>query len=233
MLLKSVSLALTGTILSDKLKNPTDRQIKLMEFFVTREAMSELKIKFLIAATKDLVAGIDFFEKRTELHHVSRAKMEDILRNQILKLHDDPAVKNADDDLNVATKKSGPELLKVDIDDEKTLLNNKRVFVGQEVTHLIKEMGLKPDSSQLEWFFKSVFKFHRTVAAKLIGYFGTGLTSTELDYMSALSSVNRTNMMTSYKLKYLAKSFSKVVDNICPIGGMDNLQREIRHVHSG
>ena len=68
-------------------------------------------------------------------------------------------------------------------------------------------MRLQPTDSQLDWFFESVYKFHETVAKKMMGYFETGLHSTELDYMSLLAAKNRTNMTTSYKMMFLAKSF--------------------------
>ena len=55
--------------------------------------MSQIKLSFLDATLKDLVEGIDFLEKRTELIHVSRNKLEKLIRSQILKFHDDPAVK--------------------------------------------------------------------------------------------------------------------------------------------
>ena len=76
-----------------ELKKPNDRQVLLKAFFVAREEMSQIKLSFLDATLKDLVEGIDFLEKRTELIHVSRNKLEKLIRSQILKFHDDPAVK--------------------------------------------------------------------------------------------------------------------------------------------
>ena len=210
-----------------KVKKATDRQKRLQQFFVEKEVMSLLQLKFLLSATQELIAGIDFFEKRTELLHSARSKMEDLLRRQILKFHDDPAVKNLDEEENTASKKSGPELLKVDLDDKETLLSKRRVFIGQGATKVISDIGLKPDSPQLDWFLEAVFKFHKKVAQKLIGYFQTALNSTDLDYMSSLAPEKRTNMLTSYKLKFLAKSFPKVVDNIRSYDGMDRLEKEI------
>jgi hypothetical protein len=55
-----------------EIRKPTERQQRCKEFFVTQETMSSLKVKFLLATTKDLVIGIDFFEKRTELLHKAR-----------------------------------------------------------------------------------------------------------------------------------------------------------------
>ena len=210
-----------------KVKKANDRQERLKQFFVEREVMSRLKLKFLLSATKELIDGIDFFEKRTELLHSSRNKMEDILRRQILKFHEDPAVKNLDEEENTSSKKSGPELLKVDLENSETLLSKRSVFIGQGATNMIKDLGLKPDSPQLDWFMEAVFRFHKKVAQKLIGYFQTALNSTDLDYMSALAPENRTNIVTSYQFKFLAKSFSKVVDNIRSYDGMDKLEEEI------
>ena len=129
--------------------------------------------------------------------------------------------------LETAFKKSGPELLKVDLDNKDTMLSKKRVFIGQAASEMIRDMDLKPDFHHLDWFLSAVFKYHRTVAVKLIGYFQTGLTSTDLDYMSSLAQENRTSLASSYKLKFLAKSISKVVENIRPGDGMDKLTLEI------
>ena len=54
-------------------------------------------MKFVIASARELIEGIDFFEKRAPLLHNAREKMETILRSQILKLHDETAVKEVDD----------------------------------------------------------------------------------------------------------------------------------------
>ena len=210
-----------------QVKKPTERQKLLVEYFVTREEMNLLKLNFMYSTMKDLVDGIDFFEQRTELVHVSRGRMEDLLRGQLLKFHKDTVVKNVDSDLNTCSKKFGPQLLKIDVEDKDTILSKKSVFIGQEATKLIKEMGLKPDSLQLNWFFEAVFKYHKMVTKKLIGYFETGLNSTDLDYMSALDARNRNNISTSHKLKYLASSFSKVLDNINPSNGRDIVKTEI------
>ena len=82
--------------------------------------MSLLKVLFLLAATRDLVQAIDFFEQRTELLHKSRAKMEEVLRTQILKFHDDSAVKVADEEGN-ALKKTGVQLLEIDIENKEII----------------------------------------------------------------------------------------------------------------
>ena len=211
------------------LKKPTDRQVLLKAFFVSREEMSLIKINFLDSTLKDLVEGLDFLEKRTELLHVARNKLETLIRNQILKFHDDPAVKNIDEEGNTASKKEGVDLLNVDVMDRNTVLSKKRVFIGQETSKLIQLWGLSPDSPKLNWFFESVFGFYQKLVKKLFRYFETALKSTELSYMSALAPENRTNITTSYQLKYLASSFSKVADNINKFEGQDTLRRDINN----
>ena len=46
-----------------------------------------------------------------------------------------------------------------------------KMLIGQETTKTIKEFGLNSEISQLDWFFKLVFKFYKKVAAMLIKYF--------------------------------------------------------------
>ena len=209
-----------------EVKKPTDRQKRLQIFFVEQEQMSLLKVLFLLAATRDLVQAIDFFEQRTELLHKSRAKMEEVLRTQILKFHDDSAVKVADEEGN-ALKKTGVQLLEIDIENKETLLSRRKVFIGQETTKQMRELGLTPDSSQMAWFFNIVFKFHKKVVSRLIIYFKTALESTDMEYMAALSPDRRRSIETCQHLKYLLKSFSKVVDNIDEHSGADRLRSEI------
>ena len=58
-------------------------------------------------------------------------------------------------------------------------------------------------------------------------YFEIGLKSTELDYWSQLSPKNSSKVEMPHKVKYLAKSFSKIVDNIQPGDGYDRIIEEI------
>ena len=153
--------------------------------------------------------------------------MEEVLKKQILKFHDESAVKVADVELNYVSKKTGQQLLEINLDNKETQLNRKMVFIGQETTKTIKEFGLNPEASQLDWFFKLVFKFHKKVAAMLIKYFKTALTSTDMEYMAALAPEKRRNLETSHHLKYLMKSFSKVVSNINQQSGEDMIKSEI------
>ena len=128
---------------------------------------------------------------------------------------------------NTAAKKTGIDLLAVDIKNRSTVLSKKKVFIGQEASKLIRQWGLNPDSPQLKCFFEAVFKFYQKLVEKLFGYFETALKSTELAYMSSLAPENRTNITTSYQLKYLATTFSKVADNISQFGGQDTLRKDI------
>ena len=89
------------------------------------------------------------------------------------------------------------------------------------------EFGLIPDACQMEWFYKKVFKFHEKVTSRLIIYFKTALQSTDMEYMAALSPDKRMSFGTSQHLKYLLKSFYKVVDNIDGHSGADRLTTEI------
>ena len=104
-----------------QVKKPTDRQVLLKAFFVAREEMSLLKLKFLNATLKDLVDAIDFFERRTELLRVSRNKLEDLLRAQILKFHDDPVSRTS-------TRKATRQLRRGDSSCWKWTLRIKRLY---------------------------------------------------------------------------------------------------------
>ena len=89
-----------------------------------------------------------------------------------MKFHDETSCKklidDSDDDDRVQ-KKSGAELLQFDVDNEKTRLNKKRVFIGEAASTFIKELSLNPLSSQLSKFYENVMTFHRTVALTWYG----------------------------------------------------------------
>ena len=186
------------------LKKPTVRQQRVKAYFVDREYMSLLNLYFILASIRELIEGIDYFEMGTVLLHESRRKMEQLLRNQITKFHCESAVKKLDgddDSDNESTVvKTGEELLKIDLDNADTLLNKKRIFIGQHATALIKDLDLSPKSLQLKSFFSRVQTYYKTVSTKLIEYFSTGLKSTELEYMSAFSPPNCQQVSTSHKI---------------------------------
>ena len=92
---------------------------------------------------------------------------------------------------------------------------------------LIKSLSLDPKSAQLKLFYGSVYTFHKVVSRYLIKYFQIGLKSTELDYMECFSPKNAPKISTSFQMKYLANRFSKIVTNIEPIEGLDQIISEI------
>jgi hypothetical protein len=126
----------------------------------------------------------------------------------------------------IISKKSGRELLYIKVDKD-TMLENKELFVGQEVEKELRQLGLKPTSAQLSWLFEMARSFHKTTVEFLQKYFETGLKSPVMDNMSALSPHRQSHLMTARKLKSLAYQYSKIVDNIEPIDGMDQLKTEI------
>ena len=52
---------------------------------ITASSSVLLKLNFIMAATKDLVDAIDYFETRENKIHLMRTKMESVLRTQLLK----------------------------------------------------------------------------------------------------------------------------------------------------
>lgn len=180
-------------------------------------------MNFVKSAVRELVEAIDIFEKSDLLVHELREKMENVLRRQILKFHIETVVKEADEELQNTTKKRGAELLEINLDNETTLLSRRKVFVGHDVTNFLISMSLDPKCAQLDKFYEDVYKFHKTVAQYLIKYFKIGLSSTELEYMKCFSPFNVKTLGTSHQMKYLTKRYSKVVENIEAIEGIDKI----------
>ena len=118
-----------------------------------------MKLTFIMAATRELSEAIDYFERQETLLHENRAKLEDVLRSQISKFHDEQAIKILDKEGNVS-KKNGAALLDFDIENKETLLKNKKVFIGQQAIQLIKDLDLTPISPQVEFFYTKVYLFH-------------------------------------------------------------------------
>ena len=210
----------------DNVEEPTPRQVKLRKFFVEKEFESLLKLQFIMAATRDLMAAIAYFEERENKIHLARAKMESILRSQFLKFLKKGFVENRDEEGNIE-KKTGIELLNVKIDEEGNHLSRNLVFIGQKCEELIEKFGLTPTSPQLDEFYSTVFKFHHKVAEMLVKYFRIGLTSTELEYMEGFSPLNRTNEDTPQQIQFLAGSFSKILKAIRPMDCFDKLKSEV------
>ena len=124
-----------------------------------------------MVSTKDLNEAINFFEGRTNKIHVIREKIPHL--SKFLKRD---AVYDADAGADVV-KKSGSGLLEIDVYDEEKTSSRKSVFIGQKCTELLKQLGLTPNSCQLDIFYKGVYKFHQTASAKLQEYFEIGLKS--------------------------------------------------------
>ena len=209
------------------LDKPTPRQTKLKEFFVIREFDSLLKLEFIMAATKDLNEAINYFEGRDNKIHLARSKMEEVLRGQLLKFMKPSLVNNIDEMRNIR-RKSGPELLEIDVHQEESCLNRNQVFVGQKCSQIMRVLDLTPSSIHVDLFYDLVWKFHKKVAVKLQGYFKKGLSSLELEYMAAFSPTNRTKETTTGEIMFLATRCSKILDNIRPGDGFDKLKNEIQ-----
>ena len=125
------------------LKKPNERQKLLKAYLVDREWMTFLKMKFVYGGIRELVEGIGYFEMRNSLAHEIRSKMESLLRSHILKFHIETAFNEVENDMMINIhKKTGAELLAVNVDDKETLLSKRKVFVGQEVSGLIKILNL-------------------------------------------------------------------------------------------
>ena len=207
-------------------KKPTERQKKLIKYFVDQKEMTRLKLQFVVAATRELDEAIDFFEKGEQHAHEVYDKMAEILSSQLLKVMKEREVKNVDEESNIASKDPS-ELLKVDLDDEKKQRKNINLFTGEKVEQLVRKLGLDPKSPQLKWFYDAVRAAHLEACRRLIKYFKTGLESQKLEYMAALGPKNRSKKETVRRIKWLGRRFSKVVDGIDPLSGQDRLLEEV------
>lgn len=61
------------------MNRPTKRESKLKSFFVDREIMVKLRFNFIWLASIELIEGLEFFEKREQVHR-NHEKMEEILK---------------------------------------------------------------------------------------------------------------------------------------------------------
>lgn len=207
-------------------KKLTDREKRLIEYFVEREDLTSLKLKFVFAATGPMTEKIDFFEKNeAHVHNIADA-IESIYVDQLRCILDDSELSVLDFETDELRKKSRVELISIDVDNAK-LLSKKQMFIGSECSKEIKSLGLSPDSKQLIWLFDSVKKFHFTVIRSLQKYFSTPMKSSIMDCFSALGQSKQSHVLTANKLKTLANKYSKVVDNIDAVDGADTIRREI------
>ena len=174
----------------------------LQAYFVERQDMTRLKLKFIYASTAGLDKAIDFFEMNKVQMHNAREKMENILYTQLKKCVQSKYLQHEDDDEVV--RKEGVDLLQVEVS-EKTMLKRDKIFLGKEVSDEIKALGLSPTSPQIEWLMDLAKKYHMEVSKYLIKYFTTGLKSSSLENMAGLSPSNQSKKSTSRKIKALAK----------------------------
>ena len=152
--------------------------------------------------------------------------MRDLLFTQLKKFVKEDVLFNKDEEGNRGSKKSGRELLKIEICPDIFLPSNK-LFIGQEAERDIRALGLTPTTPLLSWFIKMVETFHSKVATFLQKYFETGLTSETMVSMSGLAPGKHTHALTAGRLKVLINKYSKVVDNIKFVGGRDKVMEEI------
>ena len=207
------------------LKKPTERQKLLIEYFVDRQHMSKLKMMFVYSATAEMTEGIDFLESRSVNIHNAADKLENILYTHQMRVLDESEVNVYSEDRDSMERKDRLDLLKVDVETAK-LLKNKKMFIGDEAEKYLRKLGLRPDSKQVEWFFESVRRFHKSAILRMQKYFKTALQSSVMANLSALSPSRQSKILTSRQLQSLAKTYSKVVRNI-DIDGMDRINTEI------
>ena len=208
-------------------RKPTPRQKRLISYFVDRLDLTRIRLKFIFSATRDLNDAIDFFEEKSAHIHNTSDKLEQILCTQYRKVLDESELSILNDDTDELVKKPKKELVNIDLDKAKKL-KDKELFVGQEVEKEIKCLGLSPSSPQLSWLFEAARKFHMTACSYLQKYFKLGLSSIVMDNMTALAPSLQSHILTGNKLVSLSVKYSKIVDNIQPVGGMDMLKDEIK-----
>ena len=209
------------------LKKPTKRQKRLIKFYVDRCDLTRIRLKFLYAANRDFCTDIDFFEEKAAHVHNTGKRLEDILMKQYRKIVKETEITKLDEEDNIV-RKSRKELVNMDLEKVK-ILPNKEIFVGTEVAKELKALDMTPDSPQVAWLFEAVKKFHLEALKYLQKYFRKAMTSSVISNLSALdpNAVMQNNFSVSRKLKSLCTQYSKVVDNIQPVEGMDDIQTEI------
>ena len=212
------------------LKKPSPRQKRLKEYFVEREYLTKLKLKFIFAATTSLTEKIDFFEKRKVNVHNAPDIIENIVVEQMRRIFCETELKTLNPETEEVKMKNRSEIAAIDVKNAKKL-SNKSIFIGNAATEEIKECGLSPSSPQLEWFYEKVIKFHTTAVKFLLKYYAEALRSPVMDCFSALSPSNQSHVLTANKLRTLANKYSKVAANI-KVNGMDLLKSEIEEYHT-
>ena len=210
-----------------QVKKPTERQKKLQKYFVEQREMTQLKLRFVVSATREFDEAIDYFEANGEHAHEVYSKLHQILSSQLLKVLKDEEVKHLDEEENLVLR-DPVTLLKTDLEERKKQKTDTGLFIGEITERFIKSLGLDPKSLQLKWFFDSARKAHIVACQRLIKYFRTSLESKELNYMSSLAPQNRKKLMTERKIKYLAKRLRKILERTDSVGGQDRLEEEVQ-----
>ena len=207
------------------LKKPTPRQILLRKFFVDNQDVSLIKLYFVLDSNSEFTSGVDFFEENQSHVHNTGDMLENILVGQYRKTFDETEINQLDEN-DQLKRKSRKELINLDIESAKKL-DNKRIFIGQNVEKLIKSLGLSPTSPALTWFFEAVRRYHLTACKYLQKYFRTPLGSSIIANLSALHPKNQRQASTPAKLKSLVKKHTKVAENISKVDGQNKLNSEI------
>ena len=210
-----------------QVKKPTERQKKLQRYFVEQREMTQLKLRFVVSATREFDGAIDYFEANGEHAHEVHGKLHQILSSQLMKVMKEEEVKRVDEEENLILK-NPLDLLSTDLEDSKKQKKDTGLFIGESTEKFMKTLGLDPKSLQLKWFFESARKAHLIACQRLIKYFKTSLESKELNYMSALAPLNRKKLNTARRIKYLARRFSKILRRIDSVGGQDRLEEEVQ-----
>ena len=206
-------------------KKLTDRQKLLKKMFVSCQDITKLKLLFILSGTAELMKSVSFFEKsEADLHNV-QGHIEQVVVTQYRRVFDEKEICDLDekDELVLKSKKDLAvlDLIKTDT------LNEKTIFVGNDVEKEIRKLGLRPTSPQLSWFYKKVRNFHLTACEYLQKYFKSTLTSSVLESAAALNPLKQSHVLTSRRLKYLVDNYPLVVENIQKVGGIDQIKKEI------
>ena len=207
------------------LSKPTERQKGLRKFFVDNQDISKLKMLFIYDSNAEFDRGVDFFEEKQSHVHNTGEKLEDIVVGQYKKIFDNSEIYTLmeNDELK---RKSRKQLIHLDIEAAKKL-DNKRVFIGQNVEKEIKSLGLSPTSSSLSWFFDAVQRYHLTACKYLQKYFTAPLGSSIIANMAALNPKYQKHATTLGKLRSLDKKHMKVIENIQKFDGQNKVLEEI------
>ena len=188
--------------------------------------MTKLKLTFIFAATQCLNEKIDYFEKRKANIHNATSVVEDILLDHMRRYIAETELNDFNEESENLERKKLDDILKIDLEKVK-VVSNKEMFVGNMTEKIIRSLGLSLTSKQLEWFYDKIRKFHVTVLKFLVKYFGQHLRNPITQYYSALGQSQQSHLTTATYLKRLVTNYTKVVDNIDAVDGVDKIKSEI------